>query len=178
MRSYSETVRQSLVQQDSDEIIERIKCGALAEEAHETALAVLKERGVNTAGLPEKPIDEPTPLPNRNSWSPQERLNVRYRLYCAVSILLPLWALLVGIAAMDFVRGTRFPGIVQGLLLLAALVIPPALLSMRAWRAASRSPSISSFVGRHWLGYWSLSILSTWLALAFTAYGVFKEALR
>lgn len=178
MTSYSDTVREALNQQETEELLNRVRFGGLTLEAHIVALSILASRGIDTRSLPTQPLTEFPISDSRLSTTANDRLNWRYRIYCSLSMALVLWGWGIGVGAMDAARSGGAFGILKGLLVLLLIGTPPFVLSLRAWWFASNSSEISEFIGQHWLRFWAAAAIAGTLGILFSIYGVFVEAMR
>jgi hypothetical protein len=179
MTTYEDTVRNSLEAQETDVLLTKVKFGGLTDVAHTSALQILSQRGVDIENLPKFPISEESNGPKYWELTPEEKVERRYRMYGAVSILLlPLWTLGWGITSMSFSYKKGFWGIVVGLSLIVFTCTIPIFLSFRSLKIVEKSKSIYDFVGGRLYVTWMLSVGGAVFALLFSIYGVLVEAFK
>lgn len=179
MSSYSDMVQESLSNENTEQLLNRVKFGGLTDEAHALALQELVSRGEDISTLPSTPVSEQSSAPKYLELTAEEKLNRRYRLYAIVSILLLfLWTLGCAGLAMDLAHKRGISGVVVGWLVLLGTAGPPILISLRAWWAVTKAMNIRAFIGRTLYGFWGLSISLGLFWLAFGLYSVIVEALK
>lgn len=179
MTTYEDTVRNSLEAQETDVLLIKVRFGGLTDVAHTSALQILNHRGVDTENLPKFPISEELNGPKYWELTPEEKVERRYRIFGAISILvLPLWTLGWGIAAMSFSYKKGFWGIVVGLALLVFTCTLPIFLSFRSLKIVEKNKSIYEFIGGRLHATWMFSVGGSVFALLFSIYGVLVEAFK
>lgn len=88
MATYSEQVRQTFLEMETEDLVDRVKGGTLTLEAHQVALEILTARNVPISELPR----QPTPSPHTEE-SPSTKTNTRIVLLVTAIVFVAMWGI-------------------------------------------------------------------------------------